>query len=165
MKSKIFPVATFNKENALVFAEDLYSEKDKEITYTRLCNGYVEEDGPKKLHCAIGEAYFRFVSHNMRWVRKMDNNETTSYKGKYEEGSTGRAVDSLIKKAILKDPSEVGQAKFASALLSCVSTNDNVPSVIAVDGPPSASDIDNEYHRRAEQVAKTWRKEVVPLLK
>lgn len=170
-RSQITPL---NKENALEFANLLYSsDKEDGVHFVKLCNGYLVESGKKtnkkKLHCAVGQAYFHFVSTNLRWAPKMDNpkldlnsglENSKYYTSKWEigtEGSTAKAIDSLVEVAILKKPTDANKQKLANALRDCVDANDRTYA--------GDKDSQADYIERAKTVAQIWKDEVVPLLK
>jgi len=185
-------IPLFNKKNALIFANKLYSENKDEINYIKLCNGYITEPPchpnackdqklfkrKKYLHCVVGEAYFHFVSHKMGWVDDADEN---NYLGKYTGvGSTGKAIESLVEKAILKNSTDNNRKAFAKALFRCVSANDTAMSDHDVELSEEQEkklsykeqmeylqreDEKHIYINRAKSVAKVWRESVVPLLK
>lgn len=142
-------VVSFNRKNALAFAKKLYCKKGSKVEFTTLCAGAIlkDIDGQSKLHCAIGEAYFQFVDHNMDRL----------------QGFTTWAREALVEAAILKaKPSvlnkDVAEAhhELTEALNACITSNDTND-----DG----TDIKKIYIVRAKNVAKTWRERVVPLLK
>lgn len=140
-------IPLFNKENALAFADQLYSQGPKGgIKFTKLCNGsLVQWNAPKfkdkkALHCTIGEAYFHFVSQNMNWAIKSEDSG---------RDPTATAIERLIKKAVLADSATDFGLHLALGI--CVRMNDN--------------ETNSNYLKRAKQVAKTWKERVVPLLK
>lgn len=153
----------FNKKNVLAFADSIFSDKGGMVTLTKLCDGSLSngKDGGRTLHCAVGEAYFHFVSKDMRSVLKAkgEKNEwgdTEEYSPKYgdSDGPTGATIDALVDAAHLKNPTETNKRKLARALDNAVSNNDDV----------CGTDI-GEFAERSKQVAEVFRKEVAPLLK
>jgi hypothetical protein len=156
-------VPVFNKENAKAFADMIFSDKGGVVSFLKLCDGKLVngKDGGRTTHCAIGEAYHMFVNPD---VRKLEKQTDEGYQSKYSaefqelmnsEGPTARAIDALVDAAQLKK--NVNKQDFASALDSCVGSNDDCDG----DGTCSTT----TFFTRAEQVADTWLNEVVPLLK
>lgn len=179
-------IVPLNRENAIDFANLLYSKSKGSVEYVKLCNGYLVDTldfgvQNKKLHCAIGEAYFRFVSHNMKSVTAVDKftlNKPfklyTSDLGIELDGSTAKAIDKLVEKAVLKNSTPENKQRLAQAFSDCVDANDNtnLHSLTKKDQKNSLINEGQEnytqetiYQKRAEKVAKIWRQEVVPLLK
>lgn len=143
----------FDKKNALAFAEELYSEKDGEVRFLKLCSGELSNGkaGKRTMHCAVGEAYFKFVSQDMRQVLSYDlkEKEYDSELCPQSDGSTAAAIDALVAKAALKLPTKANKRKLTDAIYDCVETNDGVDS----------------FSERSEDVAGIWIKRVAPLLK
>jgi hypothetical protein len=154
----------FNKANATAFGQAIYSEEGNSITFTRLCDGALEDrTGNKTVHCAIGEAYFQFVNHNLKSELKLDDCGNRQYESKYgataayDDAATKLAIDSLVDVAALKSDSRASKKRLATALSLCVMSNDDVEN----DGGDSVA----EYLDRARDVQQTWKRRVLPLLK
>lgn len=142
----------FDKKNAKAFAEELYSVKDGQVKFMMLCDGTLSNGkaGKRTMHCAVGEAYFQFVSQDMKQVLSFDKSQKDYVSELCDaEGSTGVAIDALVAKASLKSPTENSKRLLAEAISSCVSVNDGADS----------------FCERSEEVANIWNAEVVPLLK
>lgn len=156
-------VLPLNKQNALWFANLVYSDHAGMVQFMKLCDGDLSngKDGSRTLHCAIGEAYFQFVNRNMRSILnkdtvKDDDGYDTDYRSQYHlnyEGNTAAAIDALVDVAQLKSPRK--KQELAEALEKCVSSND--------DGEASC-DVAT-FMDRAKEVSDTWKKKVIPLLK
>lgn len=147
----------FNKVNAKAFADMIYSDKGGVVTFLKLCEGTLVngKDGGRTTHCAIGEAYHTFVNSNVKAVDK-DQDYDSEYDGVECEGPTAKAIDALVAIAQLKSPSK--KAALAHALDNCVQSNDS-----NCDGDTSCAA--GDFLQRSEEVASTWLREVVPLLK
>jgi hypothetical protein len=149
----------FNKKNAQAFGNSIFSDKGGVITCVKLCDGELYgKEGKHTLHCAVGEAYATFVNHSLKSVLQKDDEEDC-YISKYNAminsaGSTAAAIDALVEVAKLKNDNIIGRSDLASALDSCMLSNDGA------DGNDTVA-----YIERACNVAKTWNEEVVPLLK
>jgi len=166
-KKKQENVLLFNKKNTLAFADLIFSDKGGVISLLKLCNGTLQngKDGGRTLHCAVGEAYFSFVSRDMK---KILNAKAAPVPNKYggiqdyvsqfninNDGPTAAVIDALVAKAQLKSPTDANKQKLATALDNAVGTNDSA------DGGNSAAD----WLERSEEVANVFRTEVAPLLK
>jgi hypothetical protein len=155
----------FNKTNATAFGQAIYSEEGNNITFTRLCDGSLEDkNGNKPVHCAVGEAYFQFVSRNLKLKSELkldggDSEYESKYDAtaKYDDSATKLAIDSLVDVAALKSDSRASKKRLATALSLCVMSNDDVEN----DGGDSVA----EYLDRARDVQQTWKRRVLPLLK
>lgn len=134
----------FNKKNTLALADQIYSEKGGVMNILCLCDGELSNGkvGGRTTHCAVGEAYFNFVS-------------TTMPKKSGDGSETDVAVAKLVEVAQLKKDTDENRRKLQSALDNAVSEND--------DG--SSDNAAGEYAARAYRVAEVFRKEVAPLLK
>jgi hypothetical protein len=155
----------FNKKNAELFSQSLYTENGNTITFTRLCDdSLVEGSGKQTMHCAVGEAYFQFVSSkpsDMSRLGEDDGDEYGCYHSKYgvviesDDGATLEAIDALVDAADLKGQGLASKKRLAQALVLCVESND--------DGNTYATNAD--YVARAQNVQNTWKRRVLPLLK
>lgn len=153
---------TFNKQNALAFADMIYSDSGGMVQFLKLCDGTLSngKDGGRTLHCAIGEAYFQFVKRDMRSIlnKETEKNEDgyeIDYQSEYgasSNGNTGAAIDALVNVAVLKNPNK--KRALASALNACVVGNDT--------GNECGLEA---FMERSQEVSETWKKKVVPLLK
>jgi hypothetical protein len=166
---KQVPVVPFNKKNAEAFSQALYAENGNTITFTRLCDGsLVEGYGKQTVHCAVGEAYFQFVSRNPKDMLRLGevgeddgDGDYGYYHSKYgasvesEDGATLEAIDALVDAASLKGQGLASKKRLAAALSLCVESND--------DGNTDAGNAD--YVARAQAVQNTWKRRVLPLLK
>lgn len=180
--TKVQPKAfTFNKANAKLFADNIFSDRGGRVTFLKLCEGDLSDgkDDGRTLHCALGEAYFVFVGPNVkRFVDKIeekhgddvtyiinDEGEEEIVKGcyqpKYFDGvpevthsPTIAVVDALVDVAQLRNNKPETKRKLAEALLDTMLSNDNACGV----------DVE-ETMNRAMEVANTWRTKVLPLLK
>src|SRR5271165_2641479 len=57
-----------NKRNAKAFAKYIFSIKNGKTKFKELCpNALIDGD----LHCAIGEAYYKFISDNDKKLNKL----------------------------------------------------------------------------------------------
>lgn len=171
----VVKLPAFNKENAKLFADNIYSDKFGRVTFLKLCDGNLSngKDGGRTLHCALGEAYFTFVDPLVaKFVKDIEKkfgeylfsdpedaraNGKEYFVSKYEATGTShiptRAVaDALVDVAQLKNPK--AKDKLAQALLDTMSENDDTCGI----------DVEAALHR-SEDVARVWRENVVPLLK
>lgn len=167
---KVMDTLTFNKANAQAFGNSIYQDDKSVVSFLKLCDGTLQgKVGGKTLHCAIGEAYFTFVSTNMKSVlsisKKQENSDDSGdvapvYVSKYgvknEDPGTTAAIDALVDEANLRSQSSASKRRLAKALEECVNINDNVGSSDCNVG---------EFADRAKAVASIWNKRVVPLLK
>jgi len=137
-------VIPFTKKNTEALADLIFSDKMGQISCLKLCDGLLSngKDGGRTLHCAVGEAYFTFVSKDMKKVLK-------------EDDSTDAAIDALIAVAQLKNKN--GQESLRRALKSAVESNDDSSSNCMTDL--------GDFVTRSKEVADTFRKQVAPLLK
>lgn len=135
------PVA-FNKANTLELADQIFSDKNGQINMLKLCRGTLVngKEGERTLHCAVGEAYFRFVSQNMADLGQPNGS-----------GATRNAINNLVSKALLKDPKD--KIRLIDALNRAVSQNDDTTGDTLAD-----------HIRRATDVASVFRHQVAPLL-
>lgn len=167
----------FNKANAKLFADNIFSDKQGRVTFLKLCGGELSngKDGGRTLHCALGEAYFTFVDpHVAKFVDQTVKNfgESTDdlhsddpkdgYNSKYSDTKFGginhiptlATVDALVDVAQLRSKDPKAKRQLAQALLDTMEQNDNACGV----------DIGEEA-QRSKDVADTWRTKVLPLLK
>lgn len=153
---KLPPVLPFTKANALALADDIYLDKGGRVSFLKLCGNELSngKDGGRTLHCAVGEAYFSFVSRDMKRVLNTDDEYVPEAINISTEGSTGKVIEELVAKAVLKNNKPETRQALAHALESAVSANDDV-----CDGDAS------EYEERASEVARVFRTQVAPLLK
>lgn len=142
----------FNKHYAKEFANFIYNDKGPFVQALKMCSGSLKEG---KEHCAIGEAYYWFVSHRLSRVMTEEDKDTDAqYKSRYgidQAGSTAKAIDKLVSVANVKPGRE---EDLASALSDCVQQNDD-----------EEDNHDDDFVVRARNVANIWTDEVVPLLK
>lgn len=147
----------FNKKNTLALADAIYSDKGGVVSLLKLCGGSLQngKDGGRTTHCAVGEAYFTFVSRDMSKVVKVKEYES-KYAGVNSEASTAKVIDALVDRAQLKKATEANKEKLARALDNAVNENDD-------------SEHDDKslavYAERSQRVAEAFRKEIAPLLK
>jgi hypothetical protein len=157
--SKKSKTLIFNKKNTLALADAIYTDKGGIVSFLKLCGGDLKngKDGGRTTHCAVGEAYFTFVSHDMSKIFKVKNHEYESkYDGVESEAATAKVIDALVNRAQLKKPTEANKEKLAWALDNAVSENDGLDH-----NDKSLS----TYAERSQRVAEVFRKEVAPLLK
>jgi hypothetical protein len=155
----------FNKANATAFGQAIYSEEGNSITFTRLCDGSLEDkNGNKSVHCAVGEAYFQFVNRNLKPVLALSADYAgPQYFSKYDatspadDSATLAAIDALVDTASLKTNTRASKKRLATALSLCVMSNDN-------DEGGTEDDL-TAYLDRARDVQQTWKRRVLPLLK
>lgn len=155
------PTLELNKKNAQDFGRLLFSDEAGVVSFLKLCDSSLQrgKSGGRSLHCAVGEAYLTFAGQSLKPIIQLDRRKEP-YDSKYSidsEGSTAAAIDALVEVAVLKSNKPELRQKLAEALDDCMAANDDGEGDSALD--PSV------YTRRAKQVAKTWNKEVVPLLK
>ncbi len=172
--AKVVEVLPFNKANAKLFADNIFSDKFGRVTFLKLCDGDLSngKDGGRTLHCALGEAYFTFVDLNVakfvKSIEKKFGTDLTSdpediedgkehfvpkYKGRGTSHIPTRAVvDALVDVAHLRNSKS--KEDLAQALLDTMSENDDT---CGIDTQAALE--------RAEDVARVWRDYVVPLLK
>ena len=171
----VVKLPAFNKANAKLFADNIYSDKGGRVTFLKLCDGDLSngKDGGRTLHCALGEAYFTFVNPLVaKFVKDIEKkfgdylfsdledalaNDKEYFEPKYKATGTNhtptRAVaDALVDVAQLKSPKS--KDKLAQALLDTMSENDDTCGI----------DVEAAL-QRAEDVARVWREKVIPLLK
>lgn len=167
-KTVIGQVIAFNKKNTEALADLIFTDKGGVVSMMKLCEGNLSngKDGGRTLHCAVGEAYFQFVSKDYKDMRKILNVKgekdqwggRNDYESKYlsstNDGPTGAAIDALVDVAHLKNPTEANKRKLAEALDDAMNENDDVCGVSI-----------GEYAERSKQVATVLRKKVAPLLK
>lgn len=171
---QLVKMPAFNKENAKLFADNIFSDKQGRVTFLKLCEGNLSngKDGGRTLHCALGEAYFTFVDPNVnKFVKGITkkfgestddySSEESQYNPKYFDPSptithipTLAVVDALVDIAQLRNKSAEAKEDLAQALLETMESNDDSCGV----------DIAGEAQRSAD-VANTWRDRVIPLLK
>lgn len=151
----------FNKKNTLELADLIFQDKGGVVSLLKLCNGDLSngKDGGRTLHCAVGEAYFRFVNNDMRKVLKVEGEDGGDYEPTYgvTEGPTGAVIDALVEKAVLKKDTPANRSTLARALDSAVEENDGVGDSCSLDL--------GEFAERSRRVADVFRKKVAPLLK
>lgn len=165
---KAHKIVPFNKANVLALADSIYSDKGGVISCLKLCsidlsNG---KDGGRTLHCAIGEAYYNFVSADLKPVLKAGHHKGTvnkfgksevDYQSAYnyfldsEDIPTRVAIDALIDKAVLKSPTKKNKDYLGVLLASAVDANDSVSDEMS-------------YVERSELVSYCFR-QVAKLLK
>lgn len=172
----------FNKANAKLFADLIYSDKGGRVSVLKLCEGDLSDgkDGGRTLHCALGEAYFTFVGTDVkRFMNKVSEKygsdtkfsftdekgvervDDGCYQPKYFDklpevthSATLAVVDVLVDTAKLRNNKLETKKKLAQALLDTMHSNDNVCGFFIGD-----------VVERAKDVADTWRLDVIPLLK
>lgn len=158
---KASPVLTFNKKNAQEFAKLIFNDEKGQISYLKLCGADLKngKDGGRTLHCAIGEAYFRFVDPALKEPlvagRKDTYQSPYSYNVTGNDTATKRAIDILVEKAQLKDNLPETKEDLAYALSACVKANDDI------NDEPDIS----LFLERSASVSELWLERVVPLLK
>lgn len=153
-KKSTFP---FNKKNTLALADLIFSDKNGQVQFLKLCTDELTngKEGKRTTHCAVGEAYYQFVNRDMR---KFNSELHLDYEGKYSEvvGPTGMAIDTLVEKAQLKNTDD--KKKLGAALTDAVEKNDS-------SGYDDDDDESKDYFVRAKHVADIFRTKVAPLLK
>ena len=177
-----FKPLSFNKANAKLFADNIFSDMGGRVTFLKLCEGDLSngKDDGRTLHCALGEAYFTFVDANVAGFVKniqkkfgeevsytYDDEKGTSaaqegcYQPKYSDEDSScthtgtlAVVDALVEVAELKNSKPETKKKLAEALLDTMQSNDNACGV----------DVE-EAMNRSKDVADMWRDSVLPLLK
>lgn len=175
--AKILP---FNKANAKAFADNIYSDAGGRVSYLKLCEGDLSdgEDDKRTLHCALGEAYFTFVNANVagfvksveqkfgknifreydqqlkQYVTRDGEYQSKYLKSFFEHVGTVAVIDALVDAAALRKNDDKTKSALALALLDTMNSNDS-----------ACSAHEPEEMRRAMDVATTWRKKVLPLLK
>lgn len=172
-------VQPFNKANAKLFAENIFSDKFGRVTFLKLCAGNLSngKDGGRTLHCALGEAYFTFIDTNVdKFVKSIEkkfgestddnhhlNSEEDRWNPKYSEPGFGTThiptlavADALVDVAQLRSKDPKAKRELARALLATMDSNDDSDScgINVVDDA-----------KRAKDVAEVWLERVVPLLK
>lgn len=158
-KTAVVKVIPFNKANTLALADAIYTDKGGVVSLLKLCHGELSngKDGGRTTHCAVGEAYYTFVSTDMRKVLSSKNEDGGDYEPTHgdTDGPTGAVIDALVNVAVLKSPTPLNKRKLAAALDAAVSENDDVDDekTIAV------------FAERSQKVADVFRKRVAPLLK
>jgi hypothetical protein len=174
--AKILP---FNKANAKLFADNIFSDNFGRVTFLKLCDGNLSngKDGGRTLHCALGEAYFTFVNpHVAKFVNAVEkkhgeslddnhafNEEGKRWNPKYPVSGhvtshipTLAVADALVDAAHLRSKDPNAKNELARALLATMESNDEA-SACGLDIADNA--------QRAKDVADMWRSRVVPLLK
>lgn len=144
-KSVAMPkVLPFNKKNTQGLADLIFSDKMGQISCLKLCGGELSngKDGGRTLHCAVGEAYYTFVSTDMKKVLK-------------GEDPTKDVIKELVQVAHLKNKDNA--SKLRIALQDAVDANDE-------DGICGVSSLE-EFITRSKHVADVFRDKVAPLLK
>lgn len=139
MKTKTINKANvpFNKKNVLALADKIHSDKNGTVTFLKLCDNTLKngKDGNRTLHCALGEAYWQFVNHDMRKVsEEYDDHLEIALSALTNVANLNKGID----KSALK-----------SKLNHIMSINDSA----------------DDFYTRSEDVANFFRKEIVPLLK
>lgn len=151
-------IVSFNRANALAFADSIYSSNKDEVRFIKLCDKTLSngKSGDKTLHCAVGKAYLTFVNDN---IKKVQNHNMLSYEGIYSNtgGSTGAAIDDLAAKAQLKTSEKnllKSRCELARLLEEVIDLNDcgdgSEPEILVY---------------RAYIVSNFFRKRIAPLLK
>lgn len=175
---KTTKVLTFNKVNAKLFAENIYSDKHGRVSFLKLCEGNLSngKDGGRTLHCALGEAYYTFVDANVtKFVKSIikkfseytddvySDDSEHYYKPKYFDIVVGKTtlhvptlavVDALVNVAQLRNNKPDSKKKLANALLDTMKINDDL----------CGADVTDDLNR-SKDVANVWLNHVVPLLK
>lgn len=181
--AKAVKMLPFNKANAKLFADNIFSDKYGRVTFLKLCDGKLSngKDGGRTLHCALGEAYFTFVDTNVAKfvkdiVKKFGDDihhnhelysEENRFNTKYVETLSGynglnytthiptlATVDALVDVAQLRSKDPKVKRQLAQALLDTMKSNDETCGTSI-----------SEAAERSENVAVLWRERVVPLLK
>jgi hypothetical protein len=134
----------FNQKNTLALADQIFSDRGGVVSLLKLCHGTLAngKDGGRTTHCAVGEAYFHFVNHNLGNVNRA-------------EDPTASAIDALVQVSVLKKDTPANRKKLGTALDSAVGANDDTD-----EGDDLAS-----FVERSRLVADVFRKKVAPLLK
>jgi hypothetical protein len=177
--AEVVKVVPFNKANAKLFADNIFSDNFGRVSFLKLCDGSLSngKDGGRTLHCALGEAYFTFVDpHVAKFVNavtrkfgeSVDDNHSLNEEGKqwnpkYPVGNyttshiaTLAVADALVDVAQLRSKDPNAKTELARALLATMESNDD-SDACGVDVADNA--------QRAKNVADTWRGRVIPLLK
>jgi hypothetical protein len=178
--AKVVKVLPFNKANAKLFADNIFSDNFGRVSFLKLCDGNLSNgrDGGRTLHCALGEAYFTFVNPNVaKFVNAVEkkfgesiddnpvsfNEEGKRWNPKYPAAGTPTThiptlavADALVDVAHLRSKDPNAKNELARALLDTMESNDESSSC-GLDIADNA--------QRAKDVAETWRTKVVPLLK
>lgn len=136
----------FNSKNTLALADSIHTDKGGRVSFTKLCDGKLRtKSGDLVMHCAVGEAYYNFVSRGLTAVFKDD--------------ATDRAIEDLAKRAKLKKG--VSKEDLVEALETVVEVNDEQDTVSCdLSDPQNIAVLEG----RARLVAEHFRKEVAPLL-
>jgi hypothetical protein len=134
----------FNKKNTQALADLIFSDKMGQISCLKLCGGALSngKDGGRTLHCAVGEAYYTFVSTDMKKILKGDD-------------PTEDVIKELVQVAHLKNKNNA--VKLHVALQDAVDANDD-------DGVCGVGSME-ELITRSKHVADVFRDKVAPLLK
>lgn len=169
--AKVVKVLPFNKANAKLFADNIFSDNFGRVSFLKLCDGNLSngKDGGRTLHCALGEAYFTFVNPNVaKFVNAIEKKHGESldesrWSPKYPSSGTTTShiptlavADALVDAAQLRSKDPNAKSELARALLLTMESNDEASSC-GLDIADNA--------QRAKDVADTWRTSVVPLLK
>lgn len=148
----VHKVLPLNKENAKVFADLIFSDAGGQVSFLKLCdctlmNG---KDGGRALHCAIGEAYSRFVGNDIEaFKRFIKLDADVNMAGTYS------AIEQIVQNALLKNGERATRSALVRALKACMNGNDGAGGITDTD----------EFCNRSQAVATIWRNRVVPLLK
>jgi len=145
--ASVWKPAIFNHKNVLKFADRIFSDKNGIVSFVKLCDDrlFTKTNSPQ-LHCAVGEAYYHFVSNKLTRLSR-------------DPFPTDKAITSLVKAAVLKEGTNADQ--LARALREAMDTND---SILHYDSDSCAAE-DEHYFSRAQEVARVFRTVVAPLLK
>lgn len=169
--AQVVKMPAFNKANANLFADNIFSDKHGRVTFLKLCDGELSngKDGGRTLHCALGEAYFTFVNPSVaKFVNAVEKKhgeslDDSQWRPKYStEGHVSSHIptlavaDALVDVAQLRSKEPSAKNELVRALLATMESNDESGSC-GVDVADNA--------QRAKDVADTWRTRVVPLLK
>jgi hypothetical protein len=179
--AEVVQLLPFNKANAKLFADNIFSDKQGRVSFLKLCDGELSngKDGGRTLHCALGEAYFTFVDPHVakfvssvtkkfgestddnQYLNSEDVSEENLFNPKYSDPKpnithipTLAVVDALVEVAQLRSKNIGAKKALGEALLATMEVNDDACS----------ADITDDL-QRSEAVARTWREQVVPLLK
>jgi hypothetical protein len=172
--AKAMKMPAFNKANAKLFADNIFSDKQGRVSFLKLCDGNLSngKDGGRTLHCALGEAYFTFVDSNVaKFVKDIEKKfgestddyleEEERFNSKYSIPISGinhiptlAVVDTLVDVAQLKSNSIKAKKNLAQALLNIMESNDDSCGADLADNL-----------QRSKDVADMWLEQVIPLLK
>lgn len=144
VKKVVLPV--FNKKNTLALADSIHTDKGGRVSFVKLCDGKLRtKSGSLVMHCAVGEAYYNFVSRSLTSVFKYD--------------STSEAIHALVERAKLKKG--VSQDELEEVLDKVVEVNDSKDTLGCNLSEPHFVTV---LEDRARKVADYFRREVAPLL-